>query len=64
MKAALAAHRSNTCSGGINVSVSKAASTRLAFEAQGLTEVVRASPHYYNTLEEVGEVVDVVRGLS
>ena len=63
MKSALAAHQSSTCSGGINVSVSPAASTRLAFEVQGLTEVVRASPHYYNTQEEVNEVVNTVRAL-
>lgn len=37
----------------INVSVSRAPSTRLDMEARGLEEVVRASVHYYNTSEEL-----------
>jgi cysteine desulfurase/selenocysteine lyase len=43
---ALAAHAMNT-------TVSRAPSTRLDMEARGLTEVVRASVHYYNSEEEV-----------
>ncbi|MCP6759708.1 MAG: aminotransferase class V-fold PLP-dependent enzyme [Fischerella sp. CENA71] len=37
----------------INVSVSTLNSTRLDMEARGLTELVRASVHYYNSEEEV-----------
>lgn len=37
----------------INVSVSQRSSTRLDLEARGLTTMVRASLHYYNTEEEV-----------
>jgi len=48
---------------GINVSVSDMESARLDFEARGLTGLVRASPHYYNTDEEVGRFVEVLRGL-
>jgi selenocysteine lyase/cysteine desulfurase len=37
----------------INVSVSRLSSTRLDMEARGLSSVVRASVHYYNTEAEV-----------
>ena len=37
----------------INVSVSRIASTRLDMEARALPDLVRASVHYYNTVEEV-----------
>jgi selenocysteine lyase/cysteine desulfurase len=43
---ALAEHR-------INVSVSTQDSTRLDMEARGLSDLVRASVHYYNSAEEV-----------
>ena len=46
IKARLAAER-------INVTVSSAAGTRLDMEARGLTGLVRASVHYYNTENEV-----------
>jgi selenocysteine lyase/cysteine desulfurase len=42
----LAAHR-------IHVTVSRRSSTRLDMEARGLSSVVRASVHYYNSEEEV-----------
>jgi cysteine desulfurase/selenocysteine lyase len=38
---------------GINTSVSRAAYARLDFEDRGLTSLVRASVHYYNTDEEI-----------
>jgi cysteine desulfurase/selenocysteine lyase len=37
----------------INVTVSQQSSTRLDMEARGLTSVVRASVHYYNSEDEV-----------
>lgn len=37
----------------INVSVSRLPSTRLDMEARGLSNLVRASVHYYNTEEEI-----------
>ena len=39
---------------GINVSVSPRRYTRLDMEDRGLSEVVRASVHYYNTEDEIG----------
>ena len=38
---------------GINVTVSRAPSTRAYFESRGLEEVVRASVHYFNVDEEL-----------
>jgi len=37
----------------INVSVSRAASTRIDMEARGLASIIRASVHYYNTEDEI-----------
>jgi cysteine desulfurase / selenocysteine lyase len=48
----------------INVSTSRASSTLLDAAARGLPTVVRASPHYYNTEDEVGQLVDAIRKLS
>ena len=42
---------------GINVSVSTAASTRYDMDARGLGELVRASPHYYNTEGELDRLI-------
>jgi selenocysteine lyase/cysteine desulfurase len=39
----------------INVSVSTRSSTHLDMEARGLTSMVRASIHYYNTEEEISQ---------
>lgn len=47
---------------GINVSVSRAANSRLDFDARGLDTVVRASPHVYNTTSELDRLVEVVAG--
>ena len=42
---------------GVNVSVTSAASTLLDMDARGLTEMVRASVHYYNTEEEIDRLI-------
>lgn len=45
----------------INVHTSPITSTRLDFERSSLPDiVVRASVHYYNTLEEVDALIDVI----
>ncbi len=41
----------------ITIGVSKPSSTRLDAEARGLPPVVRASPHYYNTEDEIDRLV-------
>lgn len=48
---------------GINVSVTAQASARLDFPERGLTNLVRASIHYYNTSEEVDQFVGVIAEL-
>ncbi len=49
---------------GINTSSPTASNSRWMFEAVGVDSVVRASPHYYNTEEEVDRVIDAVRALT
>ncbi|MDQ2103113.1 aminotransferase class V-fold PLP-dependent enzyme [Azospirillum isscasi] len=48
---------------GINLSVSSAPSTPFDMDARGLSEVVRASPHYYNDEEEVERLLRAVAAL-
>ena len=60
VKARLAAHTSATCT-GVHVSVSTANSSFMDFAQRGLGEVVRASPHYYNTHAEVAAFVHALR---
>ncbi len=48
---------------GINVSVSEAPWARLDMVPPNPPAVVRASPHYYNTEEELDRLVDIVRSL-
>ena len=38
---------------GINVSASKGSGSLVSFQQRGLSELVRASLHYYNTREEI-----------
>jgi cysteine desulfurase/selenocysteine lyase len=47
----------------INVSVMDAASARLDLDARGITEMVRASVHYFNTDDELDLLVDAVAAL-
>jgi cysteine desulfurase/selenocysteine lyase len=46
---------------GITIGASDPASTRIDAEKRRLPDVVRASPHYYNTAEEVDRLVDLCR---
>lgn len=48
---------------GINVSAPTASNSRWMFESVGVDSIVRASPHYYNTEEEVDRVVDAIHAL-
>ena len=57
VKASLSADR-------INTSVSVASTSRYDLGNRGLDEVVRASVHYYNTLEEVSRFETAVGHLS
>ena len=45
---------------GINASVSRVGSTRLDMEARGLEALVRLSPHYFNTEDEIDRAVAAV----
>lgn len=47
----------------INVSVSGLTSTRLDMSARGLEQVVRASPHYYNTEAEIDRTLEAIAAL-
>ncbi|WP_234685049.1 aminotransferase class V-fold PLP-dependent enzyme [Bradyrhizobium monzae] len=48
----------------INLSVSPPTSTPLDAARRGLPDIVRASPHYYNTIEEVHTLASAVRGIA
>ena len=60
MKAGLSRLKALLAEQGINVSVTKAASTLLDMNARGLTEMVRASVHYYNTEDEIDRLAAVL----
>jgi selenocysteine lyase/cysteine desulfurase len=47
----------------INVSVTSLSSTRIDMESRGLTSMVRASVHYYNTEKEIEGLVAVIGGV-
>jgi selenocysteine lyase/cysteine desulfurase len=49
---------------GINVSFSTAGNARFDMEARGVTSVVRASVHYYNTEEEIDRLVSTIAGIA
>ena len=44
----------------VNASVSRVGSTRLDMEARGLDALVRLSPHYFNTEDEIDRAVTAV----
>jgi len=48
----------------INVSVTSITSARLDFPTRGLTELIRASVHYYNTEEEIDRFVAAVAAIA
>jgi selenocysteine lyase/cysteine desulfurase len=48
---------------GINVTTSTGSGSLVSFRHRGLTAVVRASLHYYNTLEEIDTFITILRAL-
>ena len=48
---------------GICIGASDAASTRLDAERRGLPTVLRAAPHYYNTIDEIDQLAAALAGL-
>jgi cysteine desulfurase/selenocysteine lyase len=48
----------------VNVSVSETPWARLDMVAPNPRSVVRASPHYYNTEDELERLTDVVQSLA
>jgi cysteine desulfurase / selenocysteine lyase len=48
----------------INVNTSGVTSTRFDMTQRGLDMMVRASVHYYNTEDEIGRAVDIVRSMQ
>jgi cysteine desulfurase / selenocysteine lyase len=61
VRAALASE-TEVYANGINVSVSSAPSTRLDFNERGLKDVVRVSPHYYNSMAEIYYFIEALKG--
>lgn len=53
--------RARVAAAGVNVSVTRVSSAQLDFGARGLTEVVRASPHYYTSDEELDRLLAAMR---
>ena len=57
IKQALAVHK-------INVSTAKGSGSLVSFSARGLTEVVRASVHYFNTEEEIAYFIEILKTIT
>jgi len=53
--------RAQVAAAGVNVSVTRVSSAQLDFGARGLTEVVRASPHYYTSDDELDRLLAALR---
>ena len=49
---------------GINVSKSRPSSTLLDAKARGLPDLVRASPHYYNSEDEIARAAELVARIA
>jgi len=49
---------------GITIGASDPDSTRIDSENRRLSDTVRASPHYYNTEEEVDRLTELCRKIS
>ena len=58
-----AAMQHGLCAKGINSSVARLASNQLDFVQRGLSDINRASVHYYNTHEEIARFAHVVQQL-
>lgn len=56
--------RDQLLAAGINVSVSNLESSRLDMEPRGLTQLVRASVHYYNTDDELERLAGELRAIG
>jgi selenocysteine lyase/cysteine desulfurase len=53
--------KAHCAAAGVNLSTSKPSSTLLDATARALPTVVRASPHYYNSEEEISRTLEVIR---
>jgi len=49
---------------GVNLSVTRAAWTKFDMDARGLTATVRASPHAYNSEDEINTLIDLIAASS
>jgi selenocysteine lyase/cysteine desulfurase len=49
---------------GVNVSKSHPSSTLLDAQARRLPDLVRASPHYYNSEDEIARTAELVAGIA
>ncbi len=49
---------------GVNVSLSTPDYSRDAFDAAGISGLVRISPHAYNTQAEIDSLIDIVAELT
>jgi selenocysteine lyase/cysteine desulfurase len=56
--------RDELAASGINTSISLAEYARYDLPVRGVPELVRASVHYYNTVDEIRRLVEVVNGIS
>ena len=53
--------RARVAAAGVNVSVTRISSAQLDYGVRGLTEVVRASPHYYTSDDELDRLLAALR---
>jgi cysteine desulfurase/selenocysteine lyase len=56
--------KTHLAAAGINVSTSDPPSTLLDAQRRALTLIVRASPHYYNTEDEIDRLATEIRNLA